>query len=113
MHIIFLLLSLLANHLIWRAINLLTAGFGFMLFMSSISFENDSSSVYPLIIPVIGSIMIVMYLGKLNKNLWIQLIGYFGISLFVVIPQGDFLNYTIVGLSAFILFFNALRPWRN
>lgn len=113
MQFVALLFSLFANHLIWRVINLLTALFGYILFMSSITFENGNSTVYPLIIPVIGSIAIIIYLAKINKNLWIQLIGYFGISTFVLTPQGTFLNYTIVGLATLILFFNALRPWRS
>jgi uncharacterized membrane protein len=100
--------------MVWRLINLPLIVMGFIFFLTSIAKETGSSSFFPFIIPIVGSILIIVFLSRIHKDVWIQYLGYLFmfISLVVMIEDiGSFLHYTFLGLGTFILFFNTLRPW--
>jgi len=120
MPIIYMLLdigkNMFFNAFLWRAISIGFAWLGFLLFLGSTTHETGSSTIYPMVIPIVGSIATILFLSKRVKNIWILVLGFSCIVYSMAMQQesnGTFIHYTITGLGTFILFFNALRPWRN
>jgi len=108
--------TMFGHPLLWRVISIGFAGLGFLLFLGSITHETGSSSIYPTVIPVVGAIAIILFLAKRDRNMLIQILGFSCIIYSMGMQQesnGTFIHYTITGLGVFILFFNALRPWRS
>jgi len=98
--------------MILRAIFLGISFFTIPIFLGAITYDTGKSDIYPFIIPIIGAIVIILFLQKINKSKWIHYLPFILISIGLSIEQG-FINYTLIGLSMFLLFFNALRPWRD
>ncbi|RLA84251.1 MAG: hypothetical protein DRG78_01960 [Epsilonproteobacteria bacterium] len=100
-------------NLILRAMFLVVSFYMVIIFLAAITHDTGNSSIYPFIIPIIGSIGIILFLQKTNYAKWINYLPLIFIVIGFSITQGTFINYTIIGLSMFMLFFNAIRPWRN
>lgn len=112
MPLIEMLRDMLSNRIMWRIFNLFYAGLFIGVFLGSITHETGGSSIYPFVLPIVGSIALILYFSKIARGIWIQIIGYFVlIYAFSLCEVGTFTHYTLLGLGVFTLFFNALRPW--
>jgi len=81
------------------------------VFLTALTLETGGSSIYPLIIPVLGSIALIVFLSRQGKELWLKFLPFVLLLLSFAFSQGSFMNYTLVGLALFMALFNALRPW--
>jgi len=106
-----LVLSIFKNHFLWRLFLLTASIFLIPVFLGSITHETGSSTIYPLIIPVVGSIAIILFFSKINQTKVIAILTFIFFFIGVGTQQGSFINYTSLGLAICLLFFNAIRPW--
>ena len=99
--------------LILRGIFLLVAYYSIPFFMGAITHDTGHSSFYPLIIPVLGSMALILLLSRLGKQKLLIWLPFLFIVLAIALQYGSFLNYTFIGLAMCMLFFNAIRPWNG
>jgi uncharacterized membrane protein YhhN len=101
--------------LIYRGLLVLGAFYLFALgFIPSVAHETGSSSFFPMIIPIVGAIAINLFLPKLGKENLVLPLGVGTLLIGAIFFEyGGFVNYTAIGLSAFIIFFHGLRPWNS
>jgi hypothetical protein len=83
------------------------------LFLGSVTEETGGAGVYPLVIPILGSIALILYLSKKGKENLAQGLPFIFIIVSFGFNQGEFINYTLIGLGMFMFFFNAIRPWNK
>ena len=96
-----------------RIIFIFTGVYMIPFFLGSVTFETGQSSIYPFFVPIVGAIAIILYLVKIDKEVWIKVIPYIFIFVGLMATQGTFVSYTFLGLAIFILFLNSIRPWND
>lgn len=99
--------------LILRGIFLAVAYYSIPFFMGAITHDTGHSSFYPLIIPVLGSIALILVLSRFGKQKLLIWLPFIFIVIAFQVKQGSFFNYTLIGLAMCMLFFNAIRPWNR
>ncbi len=99
--------------LLIRGLFLATSLILFMpLFFGAITHETGGSSIYPFVIPIIGSIIIITLLLRKKSGYWLILISTLLSAVGMQQEQGSFLNYTLLGLGFFTLLFGCVVPKR-
>jgi hypothetical protein len=99
--------------LILRGIFLAVAYYSIPFFMGAITHDTGHSSFNILIIPVLGSIALILALSRVGKEKLLRWLPFIFIAIAISLKYGSFLNSTLIGLAMCMSFFNAIRPWNG
>ena len=99
--------------LILRAVFLALAYYLIPLFLGAITYKTGGSGIYPLIIPILGSIALILILSRFGKEKLLKWLPFIFLIVSFQLEQGSFANYTLIGLAQCLFFFNAIRPWNG
>jgi hypothetical protein len=76
-----------------RVFFLVSSGMLMPLLFGSITYETGGSSIYPLVISILGSIAIILFLSRLGKETWLKALPFVFFVVAFAFPQGSFMNY--------------------
>jgi len=99
------------KNLLLRAIYLIFAYIIAILFLSSATLKTGGANFDIFIIPTLAALGVIFYTKRINETKYIPLLALAFVVFGFVNPQGESLHTNLVGTSAFILFFNAIRKW--
>lgn len=101
------------TYLIKRAFLLFITFYIFIFFLTSITLKTGGADFDALYLPIIISIATMLLLHKRREEQYIIPVSIaFLLVSFTFSSQGEFLHSTCIGTTAFLWFFNAIRPWQ-